>query len=108
MRHAPPRLRNFRTTGNGLIAKLHMKLQAMLRLFANSPNTYFQLNVEQGMQGIEPSEWEKLANVEAHTTQYMRKIEVDDKLGLLVNVIIAPRVQLTIEQLSKEGSFLRI
>jgi len=25
----------------------------MLLLFANSPNTYFRLNVEQGMQGIE-------------------------------------------------------
>ena len=60
------------------------------------------------MQTIELSEWEKLANVEAHTTQYMRKIEVDDKLRLLVNVIRVPRVQLTIKQLSKEGSSLRI
>jgi hypothetical protein len=35
--------------------------ETMLGLFANSPNTYFRLNVEQGMQGIELSEWEKLA-----------------------------------------------
>ena len=78
--------------------------EAMLRLFASSPNTYFRLNVEQGMQRIELSEWEKLANVEAYTMQYMRKIEVDDKLGLLVNVIRVPRVQLSIEQLSKDLS----
>ena len=31
--------------------------QEMLRLFANLRNTYFRLNVEQGMQGIELSEW---------------------------------------------------
>src|SRR5437016_2340287 len=42
----------------------------MLLLFSNSPNTYFRLNVEQGMQSIELSEWEKLANVEAHTAHY--------------------------------------
>jgi len=40
--------------------------QTMLRLFGNSSNTSFRLNVEQGMQRIEFSEWDKLANVEAH------------------------------------------
>ncbi|EKM81516.1 hypothetical protein AGABI1DRAFT_83008 [Agaricus bisporus var. burnettii JB137-S8] len=59
--------------------------QAMLRRFANLPNIYFRLNVDQGMQGIELSEWEKLSNVEAHTMQYMRKEEVVGKLVLLVS-----------------------
>ena len=72
----------------------------MLGLFANSPNTYFRLNVEQGMQGIELSEWEKLANVEAHTTQYMKGKEVDEKLALLMNAIRVQRAQITIERLS--------
>jgi hypothetical protein len=77
----------------------------MLHLFTNSPNTYFRLNVEQGMQGIELSEWEKLANVEAHTIQYMKRKEVDEKLALVVNAIKFPSPQLmTIEQLSMEGS----
>jgi hypothetical protein len=76
----------------------------MLHLFTNSPNTYFRLNVEQGMQGIELSEWEKLANVEAHTIQYMKRKEVDEKLALVVNAIKFPSTQLmTIEQLSMEG-----
>jgi len=39
----------------------------MLLLFAQLPKTYFQLNVEQGMQGIRLSEWERLRKVEAHT-----------------------------------------
>ncbi|KAF8961390.1 acyl transferase/acyl hydrolase/lysophospholipase [Flammula alnicola] len=72
--------------------------EAMWRLFANSPNTYFRLNVEQGMQGIQLSEWEKLSIVEAHTTQYLKRKEVDEKLALLVNAIRVPRAQLMIEQ----------
>jgi hypothetical protein len=52
------------------------------------------------MQGVGFSEWEKLANVEAHTAQYMKRKEVDEKLALVVNAIKFPRTQLTIEQLS--------
>lgn len=80
--------------------------ETMLGLFANSPNTYFRLNVEHGMQEIQLSEWERLSKVEAHTIQYMKKKEVDEKLALLVNVIRVPRAQLTIEQLSMEESLL--
>lgn len=76
----------------------------MSGLFTYSPNTYFRLNVEQGMQKIDVSEWEKLSNVEAHTTQYMKRREVDEKLSLLVNAIRVPRGQLTIEQFSMEES----
>ena len=78
--------------------------ETLLRLFANSPNTYFRLNVEQGMQSIQLSEWEQLGKVEAHTTQYMRKKAVDEKLALLVNAIRVPRAQLTIDQLGTEES----
>ena len=80
--------------------------EEMLGRFANLPNTYFRLNVDQGMQGIELSNWEKLSNVEAHTAQYMKRKEVDEKLALLVNAIRAPRAQLTLEQLSMEESLL--
>ncbi len=76
--------------------------EEMLRLFGNSPNTYFRLNVEQGMQGIELSEWEKLANVEAHTTTYLRRKEVNEKLTLVVNAIKYPKAQLMMEQLGME------
>jgi hypothetical protein len=57
------------------------------------------LNVEQGMQGIELSEWEKLANVQAHTMQYLRRNEVDEKLTLIANTLKFPRAQLMMEQL---------
>jgi len=74
----------------------------MLLLFSNSPNTYFRLNVEQGMQGIQLSEWEKLPVVEAHTALYMKKKEVDEKLTLVANAIKFPRAQLMMEQLGME------
>jgi len=37
----------------------------MLLLFANSSNIYFRINVEQGMQDIRLTAWEKMVNVEA-------------------------------------------
>jgi len=81
--------------------------EAMLGLFAKLPTTYFRLNVEHGMQGIKLSEWERLGNVEAHTAQYMRKKEIEEKLASLVDVIRAPRPHLTIEQLSKQQYLCR-
>jgi predicted acylesterase/phospholipase RssA len=72
--------------------------EEMLRRFADLPNTYFRLNVEQGMQGIELSRLEKLSDVVAHTTQYVRRREVEEKLALLVNAVS--------EQHNMEGSLL--
>ena len=81
--------------------------EAMLGLFAKLPTTYFRLNVAHGMQRIKISEWERLGNVEAHTAQYMKRKEIEEKLALLVDVIRVPRAQLTIEQLSKQRCFCR-
>ncbi|KAJ6571308.1 FabD lysophospholipase-like protein [Mycena capillaripes] len=66
--------------------------EEMLGLFHNYPNTYFRLNVEQGMQRITLSEWEKLSHVEAHTAQYMKRNEVEEKLVSVVNAIRSGRV----------------
>jgi predicted acylesterase/phospholipase RssA len=88
----------------GIATDCEARHEEMLALFDNSPNTYFRLNVEQGMQNIKLSGWEKLSNVEAHTAQYMRRKEVEKKFALLVNVIGNPRGQLTIEQLGTAES----
>jgi predicted acylesterase/phospholipase RssA len=73
--------------------------ESMVDLFENFPNTYFRLNVDQGMQNIKYSEWEKLSNVEAHTMQYLNRKEVNAKLNSLVNGIRVPKGQIRIEQL---------
>ena len=78
----------------------------MLRLFAQLPRTYFRLNVDQGMQGINLSEWERLSKVEAHTAQYLRRKEVDEKLVQLGKVIRVPKARLTIQQLGTERPHL--
>jgi len=78
----------------------------MLLLFANASNHYFRLNVEQGMQCIEQSEWEKFADVEAHTALYMKKKEVHEKLTSVVNVINVPKAQFTAMQLGMEEFIL--
>jgi hypothetical protein len=80
-------------------------LKNMLLLFANSPNIYLCLNVEQEMQGLDLSEWEKLPNVDAHTMHYLREKEVLEKLALVVNAIQFPKAQLMMEQLGMAFSF---
>jgi len=78
----------------------------MLLLFAQLPRTYFRLNVEQGMQGMKLSEWERLSKVEAHTAQYLRRKEIEEKLVLLGKIITAPKARLTIQQLGMEQPHL--
>ena len=82
--------------------------ETVLGLFGDSRNTYFRLNVEQGMQNIELSDLEKISKVEAHTMQYMKRKEVDEKLALVVDAIRAPRSRLTIKKLSTRRSLLPI
>jgi len=59
---------------------------------------YFRLNVEQGMQQIRLSEWEKLGNVEGHTTLYMKKSEVASKLALVMEAIARGRPMIHLEE----------
>ena len=70
----------------------------MLSLFENKNtlNIYFRLNVDrEGMEGVALSECEKMDDVEAPTTEYMRRNEVDEQLALLTKAM-SP---LTIKQL---------
>ena len=39
-----------------------------------------------------------MANVEAHTTQYLKREEVGEKLSLVINAITSPKAQLMVEQ----------
>ncbi|KAJ7122298.1 acyl transferase/acyl hydrolase/lysophospholipase, partial [Mycena epipterygia] len=50
------------------------------RRFRRVPNTYFRLNVEQGVQGLGPQHWEKWSEVSAHTYAYLRTADTRSKL----------------------------
>jgi len=68
-------------------------------IFGRFPDlSYFRLNIEQGTQQIQLSEWEKLGNVEAHTTLYMKKSEVVRKLALVVEAIARGRPMIHLEE----------
>ena len=59
-----------------------------LRRFRVLPGTYFRFNVQQGLQGLEPHQWEKSAEVLAHTNAYLRSQEVKAKLTEAVKVLL--------------------
>ena len=82
--------------------------EAMLQLFANLPNTYFRLNVDQGMEDIQLSDWKKMRSVGVCTMEYMKKEEVRQDLDSLVNAITAPKGVISIEELGMEESLLFI
>lgn len=82
--------------------------EEVLKRFAGSPNTYFRLNVEHGMQDIRLTEWEKLSNVRAHTEHYIKKQEVDGKLAFLVAAIRGRRAQLTIGQFGMDKELINL
>lgn len=47
-------------------------------------NVYFRFNVQQGLQDVSLAEWEKLAEVKTHTTQYIQATAVGKQIGMLV------------------------
>lgn len=59
--------------------------------FSRSGDIYHRLNVDQGMQGIEASEWEKQNEVASHSRAYMQLPEVDSLLSSLVASILGRR-----------------
>ncbi|KAJ7262822.1 FabD/lysophospholipase-like protein [Mycena rebaudengoi] len=61
--------------------------QDMLKRFRAQPGVYFRFNVEQGMQTIKLGEWERLAEVSAHTRQYIKEEGVKQRLGEVVKVL---------------------
>ncbi|KAJ7479539.1 hypothetical protein FB451DRAFT_1556471 [Mycena latifolia] len=60
------------------------------RRFRTIPNTYFRFNVEQGMQGLAPQDWENSSQVSAHTKAYLTTEDVKSKLTATVEVILNP------------------
>ena len=76
--------------------------QEVAQRFQCLPNVYFRFNVEQGMQSIGLAQWERLDEVATHTEQYLRMVEVDQKLDAAVAAIqerltVVPTAQISME-----------
>ncbi|KAG8754097.1 hypothetical protein FRC11_006868 [Ceratobasidium sp. 423] len=61
--------------------------EEMARRFTDVELGYYRLNVQQGTQGIEASEWERLDEIAAHTWAYLDQTETKSKLERLVGAI---------------------
>lgn len=55
----------------GIATDCEKEHQRFARHFDQVPQVYFRFNVEQGMQDIQLSQWERLSDVVAHTEQYL-------------------------------------
>ncbi|KAG9114449.1 hypothetical protein FRC07_007645, partial [Ceratobasidium sp. 392] len=49
--------------------------------FQNVPNVYFRFNVDQGLQSVGQSDWERLGEVMAHARAYLRLVETSGRLN---------------------------
>ncbi|KAJ7101116.1 acyl transferase/acyl hydrolase/lysophospholipase [Mycena epipterygia] len=60
-----------------------------VRRFQSTANTYFRFNVQQGMQILEPTDWNKLPEVSAHTNSYLQTGDARSKLTEVVKIILS-------------------
>lgn len=61
--------------------------QEMAMRFHGTQDVYFRLSVNQGMQGVGLSDWERLNKVVAHTRAYMRQPEITERVSRLAKAI---------------------
>ncbi|QRV95519.1 kinesin light chain [Ceratobasidium sp. AG-Ba] len=52
--------------------------QSMDRRFQATPNVYFRLNVDQGVQTMKLGDWDRLSEVMAHTRAYISKVRTNE------------------------------
>ena len=51
------------------------------------PNSYFRLNVNEGLQNVSLAEWSRMNEVETHTVQYLRTDDVGQKVDQVVELL---------------------
>jgi hypothetical protein len=84
----------------GIAMDCEQKAQEVARRFQGLPDFYFRFNVEQGMQSIGLAQWESLGEVATHTDQYMRMVEIDQRLDAVVAAVKARRATVPTAQIS--------
>ncbi|KAF8218037.1 hypothetical protein K438DRAFT_1796213 [Mycena galopus ATCC 62051] len=72
---------NVVTAIRGIATNCEKEHERAARYFGNTPDVYFRFNVEQGMQDIQLSQWERLGDVMTHTRQYTQSYIVKTQLA---------------------------
>jgi predicted acylesterase/phospholipase RssA len=88
------------TAVRGIATDCEQKAQEVAHRFQGLPDFYFRFNVEQGMQSIGLAQWDRLDEVTTHTGQYMRMVEVNQKLDATVAAVRARRATIPTAQIS--------
>jgi hypothetical protein len=68
--------------------------------FQNTTDVYFRFSVDQGMQNLSLSKWQRQSEVVAHTRQYMQKVEVSTKISQAARAITEGKAALRTAQIS--------
>ncbi|QRV92256.1 kinesin light chain [Ceratobasidium sp. AG-Ba] len=76
--------------------------QEMEVRFRSAPSSYFRFSVDQGMQGVEVGEWEKLSQVAAHTQAYMRSPVMNKRVDDAVATIAVRKSAIRNERIDGE------
>ena len=80
--------------------------EEMEKKFKDKPKTYFRFNVEQGLQDVKLGDWNRMDEVFAHTAQYMKISEVDQRLATAVQVIREAKGAIQTSAISMEQELL--
>ncbi|KAG9085699.1 hypothetical protein FRC06_003491, partial [Ceratobasidium sp. 370] len=67
--------------------------------FGQTLDVYFRLNVDQGMQNVKLSEWDKLGEVTTHARAYMRQEETSEKIDRVVKAVSERRDAVSMAQI---------
>ncbi|KAG9100997.1 hypothetical protein FS749_011080 [Ceratobasidium sp. UAMH 11750] len=76
--------------------------QEMATRFGQVTDVYFRLDVNQGMQNVKMSEWEKLSEVAAHTRAYTSHPEANKKIDEAVKAIRERKAAINMAQVDGE------
>ncbi|KAG9073867.1 hypothetical protein FS749_014606, partial [Ceratobasidium sp. UAMH 11750] len=69
--------------------------QEMAMRFQETAGVYFRFSVDQGMQDVRTSQWQRTNEVVAHTRAYMQRVEVGGRLNEAAQSIVARRKALS-------------
>jgi predicted acylesterase/phospholipase RssA len=76
--------------------------QEMASRFQRTRDLYFRYNVDQGMQSVKLSDWERLSEVTAHTRAYMRQAETSERMDRAVRAIKERKAAISMEQIGED------
>ncbi|KAK0446050.1 acyl transferase/acyl hydrolase/lysophospholipase [Desarmillaria tabescens] len=61
--------------------------QDLAKQYRDTPDVYFRLNVQRGMEQITPEQWDRFSEVGSHTDQYLKDENVEPNVEKVVKIL---------------------